>query len=105
MFPLLFRAKVWKYSGASAWYFVTLPRRLSLQLRLMMFSEEEGWGRLGVRAEVGGSKWKTAIWYDTKARAYLLPIKKSVRVREGIEAGSRCLITLDSSWEDSPEGR
>ena len=35
----------------------------------------------------GGTRWKTAIFLDTKRGTYLLPIKAEVRRREQIQAG------------------
>jgi hypothetical protein len=46
--------------------------------------QEEGWGRLKVSARVGKSTWDTAIWFDTKAQTYLLPLKASIRTAEGL---------------------
>ncbi len=84
-----FSAKVWKYRGPSAWYFVTLPKSLSRRIRAHHGMSEEGWGRLKTTAAIGKSKWKTAIWFDTKAKSYLLPIKSSIRKKEKIEAGTK----------------
>ncbi len=82
-----FRAEVWKYKSKGAWYFVTLPKELSAKIRAEFHFFEEGWGRLKCEALVGEATWETAIWFDTKADAYLLPVKKSVRKISGLEAG------------------
>jgi Domain of unknown function (DUF1905) len=36
---------------------------------------------------VGGSEWLTSVFPDSKQQAYVLPIKKAVRVAEGIVPG------------------
>ena len=43
-----------------------------------------------VTAKIGGSEWKTSIWFDTKNDTYLLPIKAEIRKKEKIdmEAGN-----------------
>ena len=89
-----FRAKVWKYEGKAGWYFVTLPKQLSKKIRQAHGLSEEGWGRLKALAHIGKTNWKTAIWYDTKAKSYLLPLKSEVRKKEAIAVGSLLNIKL-----------
>lgn len=79
-----FHAKPWKYQGPSAWYFVSLPLDLAAEIRENLKSEEEGWGRLKAAAKIGNTEWKTAIWYDTKSKTYLLPLKAEIRKKEKI---------------------
>lgn len=96
-----FKAKVWKYKGPAGWYFVTLPRKLSMTIRKNHGLSEEGWGRLKANASIDDCKWQTAIWFDSKAKSYLLPIKASVRKTAKIDAGSTIsvLLQLDSESE------
>jgi len=90
----LFKAKVWKYKGKAGWYFVTLPAVLSKKIRKSHGLSEEGWGRLKTLAQLGKTKWHTAIWYDTKVQGYLLPIKSEVRKKEKIEIESFVKVEL-----------
>ncbi len=55
---------------------------------------EEGWGRLKATVTVKKTTWKTSIWYDTKAVAYLLPIKAVIRKKEDLTEGSRVKVEL-----------
>lgn len=89
-----FRSKIWKYKGPNGWHFVTLPKRLALKIRKSHFTDEEGWGRLPAMASIGETSWKTAIWYDTKAKSYLLPIKAIVRSAQKLESGKMAQVTL-----------
>lgn len=82
-----FRAKPWQFTGPGSWYFVTVPIALSKEIRNAHKLEEEGWGRLKALARIGNSEWKTAIWFDTKRKAYLLPLKAEIRKKENIETG------------------
>ena len=79
-----FNAKPWQYAGKSAWIFVTIPQKLSKEIRGHFKSEEEGWGRLKTTAQIGNSEWKTAIWFDSKTDAYLLPLKAEIRKKENV---------------------
>lgn len=90
-----FKAKIWKYKGPAAWYFVTLPKPLSKKIRTNHGLSEEGWGRLKTTAEIGKTKWETAIWYDTKAQAYLLPVKSLIRKKEKIEGDAVLKVNLE----------
>lgn len=85
-----FSAKVWY----SEWYFVSLPKEMAADIRMNFKGLEEGWGRLKVVAKIGGSEWKTAIWFDTKQQTYLLPVKADIRKREKIGADQEVSITL-----------
>ncbi len=80
-----FSEKPWQHASPGGWYFVSLPKEMAKEIRTSLKSEEEGWGRLKAVAKVGKSDWKTAIWFDTKANTYLLPLKAEIRKKEGIE--------------------
>ncbi|MCC6278535.1 MAG: DUF1905 domain-containing protein [Oligoflexia bacterium] len=95
-----FKGKVWKHKGPASWHFVTLPQALSKIIRKTHGISEEGWGRLRTTALVGGYKWKTAIWYDTKAVSYILPLKASVRKKLEIQAGSAITVSLFLQYEE-----
>lgn len=89
-----FQSKVWKYKGKGGWHFVTLPQILSNKIRKNHGPDEEGWGRLKTKAKIGKSEWNTAIWYDSKQNAYLLPVKSLVRRSEKIETGLTVKVVL-----------
>ncbi|MFM8363495.1 MAG: DUF1905 domain-containing protein [Haliscomenobacter sp.] len=90
-----FSANVWKHPAPSAWYFISLPQEISNEIREYFKGQEEGWGRLNVTAKIGSCQWETAIWFDTKYRTYLLPIKAEVRRKEMIEEHQRVDGTLE----------
>ena len=89
-----FTAIPWRYDGPAAWVFVSLPLKLAAEIRQSLQQEEEGWGRLKVRARTGNSEWDTAIWFDTRRKTYLLPLKASIRSRENIVSGKTVHIQL-----------
>lgn len=82
-----FSAKPWQYSGPAGWYFVSLPVALAKEIRTALKQEEQGWGRLSAMAKTGNSEWKTAIWFDTKRKTYLLPLKAEIRKKEQLLTG------------------
>lgn len=93
-----FLGKIWKYKGTSAWYFVTLPAKISKKIRKQLYLSEEGWGRLKTIAKIEKSTWQTSIWYDTKVESYLLPIKLKIRKTEKLTLNHRVKVIL--TFED-----
>ena len=82
-----FKAKLWKYEGPAGWCFVTIPMSTAKRIRAIHQTSEEGWGRLKATVTIGGSSWKTSIWFDTKADSYLLLIKVAIRKKESLAIG------------------
>ena len=89
-----FAAKPWKYAGKGAWIFVSLPKKMSGEIRKHFGREDEGWGRLKATAQIGSSEWKTAVWFDTKAGAYILPLKAEIREKENVVTGKTVKVMV-----------
>jgi hypothetical protein len=90
-----FSAELWLYQGDGAWVFVTLPADISEDIKLFASGlPRKGFGSVKVTAEVSGVKWDTSIFPDTRLRAYLLPIKKTVRNKASISAGDKCIFKI-----------
>jgi hypothetical protein len=81
------RAKVWLYPGMAGWHFVTLPKKQSEKIRERFSRMKRGWGSLPVTVTIGESCWNTSIFPDTKADAYVLPLKAEARKEENIREG------------------
>jgi len=89
-----FTASVWRYSGQGSWHFISLPYEMAKEIRENLKSEEEGWGRLKVTALIGTTEWRTAIWFDTKLKTYLLPLKAEIRKKENLEIEKRIPVNI-----------
>ena len=92
-----FTARAYQYSSSAemtGWTFAALPKELSDEIRACHKLSEEGWGRLKVTARLGGCEWRTAIWFDTKQDAYLLPLKASVRKQERVAPGDEVRVSV-----------
>lgn len=76
---------MWQYQGTAGWFFVSLPKTISLEIRENLKWQEEGWGRMKVIAQIENITWETAIWFDTKLNTYLLPIKAEIRKKLNLE--------------------
>lgn len=73
---------------------MTVPAADSARIRSVLKAEEQGWGRLKADARIGGTAWTGAVWFDTKADAYLLPVKAEVRRKEGLADGDVVDVAL-----------
>jgi len=85
----------WQYAGKGAWIFVSLPQKMSTDIRKHYSGDEEGWGRLKATAKIGITEWKTAIWYDSKRKTYILPLKAEVRKKEMITFNKTITVILN----------
>jgi hypothetical protein len=87
-------SKLWLYSGAAAWTFITLPQKESAQIKKAYSVLKRGWGSLPVAVKIGKTEWTTSIFPDTKSNAYLLPVKADVRQKEGLRVGDNITFRL-----------
>lgn len=90
-----FTTKVWLYPGMAAWYFLTLPKKESAEIKELYAPIKRGWGSLPVTITIGKTSWKTSIFPDKKAGAYLLPLKSAIRKKEKTSAGDAVNFTLE----------
>ncbi len=91
------KAKVWLYSGMAAWHFVTLPQKESELIKELFSPLKRGFGSLPVNVTIGKTTWKTSIFPDKKAGAYILPLKAEVRKKEKIEVGDTIVFMVEMS--------
>jgi hypothetical protein len=90
-----FDAELWLHDGEAPWCFVTLPAELSDDIADQTAGKAGGFGSVRVQVTVGGTTWATSLFPDTKRAAYVLPVKKDVRRREGLEVGDRLTVALE----------
>jgi hypothetical protein len=88
-----FSADLWMHQGGS-WHFVTVPFDEADEIEEVAADAKRGFGSVRVRVRIGSSSWDTSLYPDTKATSYVLPIKKPVRVKEGLEVGKPVLVSL-----------
>ena len=90
----VFSAELWQYDGPSAWYFVSLPSDIADDIRAEFGAQAAGFGSIKVEAAVRSTQWTTSLFPDKTRGTYLLPVKKSVRVAENLEAGDVATVSL-----------
>lgn len=84
----------WDAREDSAWFFTAVPPELSEEIREIP-RPYRGFGSVRVRARIGGSEWTTSIFPDSKAGAYVLPLKKAVRDAERLVDGGPVTVRLE----------
>lgn len=87
-----FTAELWEWEGKAAWVFVTVPVDVSADIREMP-RMPRGFGSVRVQVALGGSRWRTSVFPQSKEGTYLLPVKRAVREAEGVDVGD--LVTID----------
>ncbi|ABP52716.1 DUF1905 domain-containing protein [Salinispora tropica] len=94
---ITFEAELWSWTArrADSWTFVSLPTDVSEEIRELPGPPRRGFGSLRVRVTVGDSTWATSIFPDKERSCYVLPVKRSIREAEAIEAGDVTTVRLE----------
>ena len=91
-----FDAELWLWQGDAAWHFVTVPADVSDEIEgRTAVAERRGFGSVRVRVTIGTTSWTTSVFPDKQREAYVLPVKKDVRTKEGLAAGDRTSVVLE----------
>ncbi len=51
-------------------------------------------GSLRVTAAIGDISWKSSLFFDSKANAFLLPVKAEVRRKAGVSVGDEVNVAV-----------
>lgn len=84
---------VWSNDGTPSWFFVTLPREHTEDLRLEA-GPPRGFGSVRVEVTIGATTWRTSVFPQAESGCFVLPVKKVVRSAEGLDEGTRCSVLL-----------
>ena len=91
-----FSAEVWVWNARQqdGWTFLSVPQDASEEIRAYSASQPRaGFGSVRVSVTIGNSTWQTSV-FPNEDGTYALPIKKSVRRTEDIEAGDVVTVQL-----------
>jgi Domain of unknown function (DUF1905) len=88
-----FAAELWPWDAKSeSWVFLAVPPDVDEEIRLTA-GPPRGFGSVRVEATIGSSTWRTSVFPSTE-RGFVLPVKKAVRTREGVDIGDLAEVTL-----------
>lgn len=88
-----FRAVLWRWREG-AWHFVTVPEHVSDDVDEAVGDATGGFGAVRVEVTVGTSVWRTSLFPSAEAAAYVLPVKKAVRVAQGWAEGEEAVVGI-----------
>jgi len=91
------KGKVWKYQTANdfgSWHFIGIDKKISEEIKKGQKGPRRGFGSVKVEVTVGKTKWLTSIFPDKRSGTYILPLKSSVRKKEGIVDGKDVLFSI-----------
>jgi len=85
---LEFTAPLWRWEARrELWTFVTLPAAVTADIEDLAGDLPRGFGAVRARARVGTVQWWTSVFPQAADGAYVLPIKRAVRVANDLELG------------------
>lgn len=99
-----FTAELWRWQARTdEWVFVSLPQDASDEISAVP-RPRAGFGAVRVTATIGSSRWTTSIFPEPGAAGpdgvrhprYVLPLKKAVRSREGLELGDEVRVAVET---------
>jgi hypothetical protein len=94
-FVICLTATLWRWSGeGGSWHFLTVPEKLSGEIRAQSLLRRGGFGSVRVEATIDDVTWRTSV-FPQKSGGYILPVKADVRRRAGIGAGDDVGLTLE----------
>lgn len=91
-----FAAELWRWAARTEqWVFLRLPDDVSAEIADVP-RPRAGFGAVKVAATIGGSRWRTSIFPERTGGPYVLPVKKAVRVSEGLEVGDVARVGIET---------
>ncbi len=87
-----FTAELWEWEARANWFFVTLPVDAAADIRELPMPPR-GFGSIPVHARIGSSAFDTSIFPTDDS--FVLPVKRAVRAREGLERGDTVDVDLE----------
>jgi hypothetical protein len=88
-------APVWIWNAEKgSWHFLTVPADQATEFRVHSMSARTGFGSVRVEACIGGVRWRTSLFPDSRSGGYLPPIKADVRRRARVAAEDVVLVEL-----------
>lgn len=89
-----FTARVWEWESTTSWFFLSLPEDQADEIDELFGGPRAGFGSVRVDVTIGSTNWQTSLFPSKEEATYVLPLKKVVRVAEGLEPGVSAAVTL-----------
>ena len=89
-----FAAELWEWSAKASWFFLNVPEDDADDIEERFGRTAAGFGSIRVEVTIGATTWRTSVFPSKENGTYVLPVKKSVRVAEGLEPGGIAHVEL-----------
>lgn len=93
-----FTAELWLWDARrqDTWTFVTVPRDVTAAIEDEADARgpRAGFGSVKVEVRIGGTTWRTSVFPDAASECFVLPVKRSIRESNEVEAGDRVTVAL-----------
>ncbi|WP_158863112.1 DUF1905 domain-containing protein [Leifsonia sp. AG29] len=91
-----FEAELFRWGARrELWVFAELPADVSEEIRLQPHPPA-GFDSVKVTVTLGSSRWSTSVFPGGAGGAYVVPVKASVRRKEGVELGDTVRIGIET---------
>lgn len=90
-----FSSELWIYGGAASWYFITLPKDISDDIKVLTCDHRNGFGSVKVNVSIANTAWNTSIFPDSKSGCFILPVKKDIRIACNLKEGDSADVSVD----------
>ena len=87
-----FTAELWEWEARANWFFVTLPVDAAAEISDRPMPPR-GFGSVPVHATIASSEFDTSIFPSDES--FVLPVKRAIRDREGLERGDQVDVELE----------
>jgi Domain of unknown function (DUF1905) len=98
MLTVKFSGEIIYWRGPAPFFFLPTPAKQSKEIKAVSNRLTYGWGCIPVTARIGETEWTTAL--IPREGAYMVPIKKVIREKLGLDDGVKTSIILE--FEEKP---
>ncbi len=98
MLTVKFTGEIIYWRGPAPFFFLPTPAKQSKEIKAESNRLTYGWGCIPVTARIGETEWTTAL--IPREGAYMVPIKKVIREKLGLDDGVKTSIILE--FEEKP---
>ena len=95
---LAFRGEVVFWKGPAPFHFIAIPPGECEEIQAVASLVSYGWGVIPATVQVGETTWTTSLF--PRKGAYLVPVRDTVRLAEGIEVGEVIEVHLSIAIEE-----
>ena len=92
----MFSSEVIEWRGPAPFYFIPTPAKFTAEFKAIAAQKSYGWGVLYANITLGNEYWKTTLM--PKDGAYLIPIRKVIRLAHGLDVGKKVKVIVDFDY-------